>query len=189
LVWFHRNRLTPFAILTKPLNIAPGMVAAISMEIKGKAVDGTEKVFQKRNDDRPFYFLVGQVDMLPRLEDALLGLSAGDPFDLNLTMDQAYGPHLPEKIAELPRDMFLLPDGRFDDRHVAPGKILNLEDEHSRTHRAEVISVGEQSVRMDFNHPFAGYSLHCTGVVVAVRAATTDERAHGHVHGPGGVQH
>ncbi len=171
------------------MKIGPGTVAAIAMEIMGNTPDGSEKLFQKRDDEHPFYFLVGQVDMIPLLEDALLGLSAGDAFDVDIAMDQAYGPHREEQLSELPIEIFTLPDGGFDSAHVAPGKWLNLEDELGHSHRARVVTVGDATVRMDFNHPLAGYNVHCSGVVVDVRVATADERAHGHVHGPGGVHH
>lgn len=171
------------------MKIAPGTVAAIAMEIMGKSADGTEKVFQKRDEQHPFYFLVGQTDMIPMLEDALLGLTSADAFDVDVAMNQAYGPHRAEQMSDLPIDIFSLPDGSFDSAHVSPGKWLNLEDEQGHSHRAKVVSVGDATVRMDFNHPLAGYDLRCSGVVVDVRLATPDERAHGHVHGPGGVHH
>ncbi|MBM3918183.1 MAG: hypothetical protein FJ344_01580 [Sphingomonadales bacterium] len=171
------------------MKIAPGTVAAIAVEITGSSADGTEKIFQKRDEQHPFYFLVGQVDMIPLLEDVLIGLSAADVFELDVAMDQAYGPHRAEQMSDLPIDIFRLPDGGFDSAHVAPGKWLNLEDEQGQSHKARVVSVGDMSVRLDFNHPLAGYDLHCSGVVVDVRAATADECAHGHVHGPGGVFH
>jgi FKBP-type peptidyl-prolyl cis-trans isomerase SlyD len=44
-------------------------------------------------------------------------------------------------------------------------------------------------VILDFNHPLAGQNMHFTGKVLAVRDATKDEIAHGHVHGEGGVVH
>jgi FKBP-type peptidyl-prolyl cis-trans isomerase SlyD len=35
----------------------------------------------------------------------------------------------------------------------------------------------------------AGHELHFNGKIVEVRAATTEELEHGHVHGVGGHQH
>jgi len=42
---------------------------------------------------------------------------------------------------------------------------------------------------MDFNHQLAGKDLHFAGSIAALRAATEEEIAHGHVHGPGGHNH
>jgi FKBP-type peptidyl-prolyl cis-trans isomerase SlyD len=55
--------------------------------------------------------------------------------------------------------------------------------------QGKVIAVTNESVRMDFNHPMAGKTLHFAGQIIDVRLATTDELSHGHVHGDGGHQH
>ena len=53
----------------------------------------------------------------------------------------------------------------------------------------EVIEIGDETVKMDFNHPLAGEALNFTGSVLAVREATAEELDHGHVHGEGGHHH
>ena len=40
-------------------------------------------------------------------------------------------------------------------------------------------------VVIDFNHPFAGKTLHFDVTVREIRPATKEELAHGHAHGPG----
>jgi len=52
-----------------------------------------------------------------------------------------------------------------------------------------LVEIGDEMVKLDFNHPLAGESLHFTGKVESVREATADELDHGHVHGIGGHQH
>ena len=52
-----------------------------------------------------------------------------------------------------------------------------------------VVSIGDDHVMMDFNHPLAEKELIFTGKVIKIREATADEIAHGHVHGEGGVHH
>ena len=52
-----------------------------------------------------------------------------------------------------------------------------------------VISLDGDEVTVDGNHPLAGRRLHFDVEIVAVRAATEEEIAHGHVHGPGGHHH
>ena len=52
-----------------------------------------------------------------------------------------------------------------------------------------VLKVGLKTVDVDANHPFAGRPLRFELEVVDVRDADADEKAHGHVHGPGGHAH
>jgi FKBP-type peptidyl-prolyl cis-trans isomerase SlyD len=42
---------------------------------------------------------------------------------------------------------------------------------------------------VDVNHPYAGKTLTFEIEIVDVRAATDEECAHRHVHGPGGHHH
>ena len=49
-----------------------------------------------------------------------------------------------------------------------------------------VTQIAGDLVTLDGNHPLAGKNLHFQVEVTEVRAATTAELSHGHVHGPGG---
>ena len=52
-----------------------------------------------------------------------------------------------------------------------------------------VAKVGMSVVDVDLNHPMAGKTLSFEVELVEVRAASDEEKAHGHVHGEGGHQH
>jgi FKBP-type peptidyl-prolyl cis-trans isomerase SlyD len=52
-----------------------------------------------------------------------------------------------------------------------------------------VPTVKADSVVIDHNHPLAGKTLHFDVTVREVRAATPEEVAHGHAHGPDGHHH
>ena len=45
------------------------------------------------------------------------------------------------------------------------------------------------NVDVDANHPLAGEVLTFDVEITAIRDTTAEEKSHGHVHGPGGVQH
>jgi FKBP-type peptidyl-prolyl cis-trans isomerase SlyD len=45
-----------------------------------------------------------------------------------------------------------------------------------------VLDIGEEQIKMDFNHPLAGNDLHFKGQVLQIREATEDELRHGHAH-------
>jgi FKBP-type peptidyl-prolyl cis-trans isomerase SlyD len=49
--------------------------------------------------------------------------------------------------------------------------------------------VTSETITVDGNHPLAGQTLHFDVQITEVRAASAEELAHGHVHGPGGHHH
>jgi FKBP-type peptidyl-prolyl cis-trans isomerase SlyD len=57
------------------------------------------------------------------------------------------------------------------------------------TRQVTVVKVGKFNVDVDTNHPLAGRVLEFDVEVIEVRAATPEELAHGHAHGPGGHHH
>lgn len=66
--------------------------------------------------------------------------------------------------------------------HLVPGLERSLEGRSA----GEKLSV---KVALDGNHPLAGQSLDFEIEITAVRDATEEELAHGHVHGSGGHHH
>jgi FKBP-type peptidyl-prolyl cis-trans isomerase SlyD len=64
-----------------------------------------------------------------------------------------------------------------------------MQDQEGNPLDGKVVEIGDENVKMDFNHPLAGEALSFSGVVIDVREATEEELDHGHVHGPGGHHH
>jgi FKBP-type peptidyl-prolyl cis-trans isomerase SlyD len=54
---------------------------------------------------------------------------------------------------------------------------------------ARVVQADANTVTLDANHPLAGETLNFQVTITEIRAASPDEIAHGHVHGPGGHHH
>jgi FKBP-type peptidyl-prolyl cis-trans isomerase SlyD len=52
-----------------------------------------------------------------------------------------------------------------------------------------ITEVRDEDVTIDFNHPLAGKNLNFDIELLDIRDATSEELAHGHVHGPGGHHH
>ena len=138
--------------------------------------------------DSPMVFLFGHSGLPGEFEAQLAGKNPGDGFQFSLTPEQAYGDYDDQALVEIPKDVFLI-DGQLDDEMLHPGNFLPMADNEGNHMQAKVVSVGENAVHMDFNHPLAGMVMHFTGQVQDVREATADELAHGHAHGEGGHQH
>ena len=60
--------------------------------------------------------------------------------------------------------------------------VLPMSDGQGNTMNGKVVSFDDTMVKMDFNHPLAGHTLHFSGEVLEVRVASPEELDHGHVH-------
>ncbi len=140
-----------------------------------------EEVFvEKADDSNPLIFLFGVGMMLPKFEEQLSGLAAGDEYDFHLNAADAYGVKDENAIADLPIDMFK------DLDHPQIDSFIPLQDNDGNQFKARVAEISEQAVTVDLNHPMAGHDLHFKGKILEVRPATEDELKHGHAHGRDG---
>lgn len=131
----------------------------------------------------PLAYLHGHGNIVPGLERQLTGRSAGDRFEAEVQAREGYGEFDPAAEQTVPRSAF--PPGA--ELHVGMG--LHGEDEEGNTMPLFVKELRGDEVVVTANHPLAGQRLNFRIEVLAVRAATREELAHGHVHGPGGHHH
>jgi FKBP-type peptidyl-prolyl cis-trans isomerase SlyD len=130
----------------------------------------------------PSTYLHGADNILPALEKAMAGKAAGETFQVSLDAADAYGPHDPQRQQRVPLK-HLLYQGRLQ-----KGMLVQINTEEGRR-PATVLKVGKFSADLDTNHPLAGRDLVFDIEIESVRAASSEEIAHRHVHGPGGHQH
>ena len=103
--------------------------------------------------------------------------------DFHIAAADGYGEFDEEAVANLPKDM-------FNGTEIPEiGEVLPLQDNNGNRFQGQVVSVTEDSVIVDLNHPMAGQDLHFKGEILNVRPATPEELAHGHAHGPDGHHH
>jgi len=139
--------------------------------------DGEERELMERATvEQPLEFIFGTNSMLEAFENQLQGLSEGDDFSFVLTPDQAYGEYDDEYLVDLPRNMFEQ-DGKLNEEVVFEGNVLPMMDTNGNRLSGSVVSVGDNTIKMDFNHPLAGETLNFSGKVIAVREATPEEIA------------
>jgi len=130
----------------------------------------------------PLAYLHGHGNLIPGLERELTGRSAGERLAVKIAPADAYGEYDPQLVQRVPRRAL---------RGVAEVRVgTQLHAQTAAGPRAVTVTqlVGDM-VTLDANHPLAGKSLHFEVEIAAVRAATAEELAHGHVHGPGGHAH
>ena len=139
--------------------------------------EGAElELMERATAEQPLTFIYGVGLMLSKFEEALYGLEEGSLFELVVEPDDAYGEYDDERILNLDRSVFEI-NGKFDSEMIYEGNIVPLMDTEGNGMNAEILAVGEVTVRVDLNHPLAGERLHFKGKILEVRDATMQELA------------
>ncbi len=116
----------------------------------------------------PLEFVCGRGDVVSGLERGVIGLEIGAKKRITIPPEDAYGPHDPKLLKELPRAGFpahleLVEGQRFSYRSAQNAEL---------TYRVREIRA--ESIVADFNHPLAGKSLFYDVEVVGVSEDTGD---------------
>lgn len=159
------------------MQIAKDTVVSITYEL----VDTDGGTVEKTDD--PVEYLHGGYDgIFPLVEKALAGKSAGENCQVRLEPDDAFGDYDAQLVHLEPRDKFppnVKVGMQFEGRGAESGRSMIYT----------VTDIAEDKVVVDGNHPLAGRTLVFSCTVKAVRPATSEEIAHGHVHGAHGHHH
>lgn len=159
--------------------ITKNKVVSVSYELRTEP-DG--QVLETADAERPLEFICGQGQTLEYFEMNLLNKKVGDTFDFKIPAANAYGEVNEDMVVDLPKDIFK--EVEAEDMKI--GNVLPMMDSIGRHLQGKIVSVGEEEVRIDFNHQLAGRDLYFKGEVLAVRDATDEELEALHSHKCGG---
>ncbi|MDM5271078.1 peptidylprolyl isomerase [Sulfurovum sp. zt1-1] len=148
-------------------------VVGIEYEVKEA---GTTEVVDSNKGGEPLEFIIGMGQIIPGLENALVGMSKDESGDILVKAADAYGEVNPEAEQTLPKE-------QFEGIDLAEGMTLYGQGEHGQTVQVTVKSFNDDEVTIDFNHPLAGKDLMFSVKVLSAREATEDEMATGVVGG------
>lgn len=143
--------------------------------------DEGEELESSRERD-PMVYLHGYRNIIPGLETAMTGRDVGDTFQVTVEPAQAYGERNPNSVQRISAKHFP------DVKRLSPGQLVSLKTKQGPI-QATIVKVGRFNVDVDANHPLAGKTLTFDVEITDIRDATQEEIDHGHVHGPGGVNH
>ena len=160
------------------MQIAENTVAAFHYTLTNDAGE----VLDSSRGREPLAYLHGAGNIVPGLEKAMEGRSAGDRFEVDVSPEEGYGKRHDGLVQVVPRQAFQGVDTLE----------VGMQFQASGPQGAMSVTIagidGDQ-VTVDGNHPLAGETLHFAIEIAEVREASSEELAHGHVHGPGGHQH
>jgi len=131
----------------------------------------------------PLVYLHGGYDgIFPRIEESLHGKDVGDKLDVKLQPDDAFGEYDAQLVAIESRNLFP------EDIEIGM-QFERAGDDGEEDVLYTITDIADGKVVVDGNHPLAGIALQFACEVTGVRAATTEEISHGHIHGPDGHHH
>ena len=156
-----------------PAKVADDVVVSMeyTLTIDGEVVDSSK-------EDGPIEFLQGYANIVPGLESELYGLKAGESKEVAVAPANGYGEMDDEAFQEVARSEF--PD------EIKPELGMELQmRQGEQIIEATVVEIGDETVKLDFNHPLAGKTLNFSVKIAGIRTATQEELDHGHVHSDG----
>lgn len=116
----------------------------------------------------PLGFVTGTGSIIPGLENALTGRSAGESFQVTVEPEAAYGPVQPDLLQAIPRERFPA------DIEIKPGMSFQARGPRGPV-ALTVTSVDSEHVNVDLNHPLAGKRLTFDVTVQEVREPLAHE--------------
>lgn len=117
-------------------------------------------------------FVTGKNQVLEALEAGVINLNAGDTTEIKILAKDALGEYDESAVQVLPRE-------QFAGVELQVGGILFGENEDGSTIQVVVKDISDESVTIDYNHPYAGKDLLFNIKVTENRPADADEEATG----------
>ena len=153
------------------------------VSIDYKLTNNKNEIIDTSEGREPLAYLHGNGNLIPGLEKALEGKAGGDTLKVSIPPEEGYGVRDDSKRTEIPRNVFK------DVDEVKPGMQFQARGPQGGVELLTVVSVADDKVTIDANHPLAGETLNFDVTVREVREPSAEELAHGHVHSPGGHHH
>jgi peptidylprolyl isomerase len=124
----------------------------VKIHYSGTLDDGTQ--FDSSEGREPLEFALGSGQVIAGFDKAVEGMAVGDSKTVNIPAEEAYGPHHPELVQDLPSSV--LPEGL----NPQVGMQLQGTGGDGQTMHFMVTDVKDDGITVDGNHPLAGQALN-----------------------------
>ena len=124
----------------------------VRIHYTGTLEDGTQ--FDSSAGRDPLEFSLGSGQVIPGFDNAVDGMSTGEKKSVTIPAEDAYGERQDALVHEVPRSQ--LPE----DIEPEQGMQLQAQHENGQVMRFVVLSVEEETITLDGNHPLAGKALN-----------------------------
>ncbi len=123
----------------------------VKVHYTGKLEDG--EVFDSSRDRKPLEFTVGEGNVIPGFDKAVLDMEIGEQKSVEIAPDEAYGPRREELVVDVERSEF--------PSHIEPsiGQRLQMQQPEGGTVNLVITDMNDETITLDANHPLAGRTL------------------------------
>ena len=178
--FFHRPIIS--APLVGALSIAKNTVVTLQYKLS----DVQDTLIEESRE--PMVYLHGGFgNTLPKIEEALDGQVTGYQVTIQVEPEDAFGEYDADLVKIEPREA--LPAELEIGMQFEGAPDESIDDDADEVRVFTVTDIADGKVVLDGNHPLAGIALRFALNVLEVRAASEEEVAHRHVHGPHGHHH
>lgn len=110
--------------------------------------------FDSSTGREPLEFQIGEGMLLPKFEDAVIGLEPGESVNVSIPAEEAYGPKREDLVIKIEKDK--LPPT------ISPemGMKLQMNTPQGETLVLNIIEINDDSIVVDANHELAGEKLN-----------------------------
>jgi len=144
--------------------VKPGDTLSLRSAIRLR--DGTE-IISNLDEAEPDILTLGDGTLAHSLEKWLIGLHPGERHVFLLDPWQAFGSSQPELIQTLPKSD-LPADMSFE-----VGTLVEFSMPNGQTLAGHILEIGDDSIKVDFNHPLADLPIEFEVEIEAIQSATT----------------
>ena len=144
----------------------------VSMHYQLK-LDSGEMINSSFDREEPLVFLAGAKNIIPGLENELMGMTKGDKKSVSVAPEDAYGVQDDELVQTYSREQ--LPT----EIEYEEGRMLNLQSQNGHPVQVLIKAVTDDNITLDMNHPLAGEVLSFDVEIVDVKDGIVTVRLQG----------
>lgn len=124
---------------------------AVRVHYTGRLTDGA--VFDSSENREPLEFTLGEGQVIPGFENAVVGLDPGESRTVTIPAEEAYGSYRNDLLLKVP------PSDFPKDITPAIGLQLQLQRENTAPVIMTITEITDETITLDANHPLAGKDL------------------------------
>ena len=123
----------------------------VRVHYTGRLDDG--EMFDTSDGGTPLSFTIGNGQVIPGFENGVIGMTPGESRTVHIPCADAYGVHRADGVIRAPRDEFP------QDMPLEVGTRVQGQQQDGNVVTFTIVSVTEDTVTLDANHPLAGKDL------------------------------